>query len=58
MYGMSILMVRSRSASMNSLARSFLYSASLVCPRMTSSMSVCANFFGLILCSCDAPSRS
>jgi hypothetical protein len=25
---------------------------------ITSSMSVCANFFGLILCSCEAPSRS
>ena len=58
MYGMSILTVRSRSASMNSLFCSFLYSGSLVWPMITSSMSVCANFFGLILCSCDAPSRS
>ena len=58
MYGMSIFTVRSRSASMNSLDSSFLYSASLVWPRITSSMSVWANFFGLILCSCDAPSRS
>src|SRR5574337_1088580 len=51
---MSILTVRSRSASMNSLLRSFLYSASFVWPMITSSMSVWANFFGLILCSCDA----
>ena len=58
MYGMSIFTVRSRSASMNSLFWSFLYSGSLVCPMMTSSMSVCGNFFGLILCSCEAPSRS
>ena len=43
---------------MNSLLRSFLYSASFVWPMMTSSMSVCANFFGLILRSCVAPSRS
>jgi len=50
MYGMSILMVRSRSASMNSLLRS-------ACTRlvgvamMTSSMSVWANFLGLMRCS-------
>src|SRR5213080_4753736 len=43
---------------MNSLFCNRLYSGSLVCPRITSSMSVWANFFGLILCSCDAPSRS
>ncbi len=58
MYGMSILMVRSRRASMNSLFRSFLYSASLVWPMITSSMCVCANFFGLIMCSWVAPKRS
>ena len=32
--------IRSRRASINSLLRSFLYSASLVCPRITSSISV------------------
>ena len=57
-YGMSIFTVRSRSASMNSLDCSLRYSGSLVWPMMTVSISVCANFFGLILCSCDAPSRS
>jgi hypothetical protein len=55
---MSILIVRSRNASISSLFCSFLYSGSFVCPMITSSMSVCANFFGLILCSCDALSRS
>ncbi len=55
---MSIFTVRSRSASMNSFDWSFLYSGSLVCPMMTSSMSVCGNFLGLILCSWVAPSRS
>ncbi len=40
---------------MNSLDWSFLYSGSLVCPMMTSSMSVWANFLGLILCSWLAP---
>jgi hypothetical protein len=57
-YGTSILTVRSRSASMNSFFCSGRYSGPLVWPRITSSMSVWANFLGLILCSCDAPSRS
>ena len=43
---------------MNSLDWSFLYSGSLVCPTITSSMSVWANFLGLILCSWLAPRRS
>ena len=43
---------------MNSLDCSFLYSGSLVWPTITSSMSVCANFLGLILCSWLAPSKS
>src|SRR5574342_106515 len=51
---MSILIVRSRSASMYSLFSRRRYSASLVWPMMTSSMSVWANFLGLILCSCEA----
>src|SRR5258708_2980840 len=55
---MSIFTVRSRRASMNSLFCRRRYSGSLVCPRITSSMSVWANFFGLILCSWLAPSRS
>ena len=55
---MSILIVRSRNASISSLFCRRLYSGSLVCPMMTSSMSVCANFFGLILCSWLAVSRS
>ena len=43
---------------MNSLDWSFLYSGSLVWPMITSSMSVWANFLGLILCSWLAPRRS
>ncbi len=58
MYGMSIFTVRSRRASMNSFDWSFRYSGSFVWPTITSSMSVCGNFFGLILCSCVAPRRS
>ena len=56
-YGTSILTVRSRSASMNSLFCSRRYSGSFVWPRITSSMSVWANFFGLILCSWLAPEQ-
>ena len=47
---MSTLIVRSLKASMNSLLNNFRYSASFVCPMITSSISVCGNFFGLILC--------
>ncbi len=43
---------------MNSFDWSLRYSGSLVWPMITSSMSVCGNFFGLILCSWVAPSRS
>ena len=49
MYGMSIFTVRSRRASMNSLYWSFLNSGSLVCPMMTSSMSVCGELLRLDL---------
>ena len=38
---------------MNSFDCSLRYSGSFVWPMMTVSMSVWANFFGLILCSCD-----
>jgi hypothetical protein len=47
MYGTSILIVRSRSASMNSFDWSFRYSGSFVWPRITSSIAVCANFLRL-----------
>ncbi len=38
---------------MNSLFKRRLYSASLVWPMITSSMSVWANFLGLMRCSCE-----
>jgi len=43
---------------MNSLFCSVRYSGSLVWPMITSSMSVWGNFFGLMVCSWLAPSRS
>ncbi len=49
---------KSFNASMNSLCWSLRYSGSFVWPRITSSMSIWANFLDLTLCSWEAPSRS